>query len=111
MIYPQCTTDLFEVLISLAAFDLVPEDYYQPVQEWLLPLPSDYGLTYAFIELEYETGYIMVTMFFVLFLVALQTVYYIIFFLVYKITKRGMFKWSRLNKYSKSCLVDRYSFY
>ena len=71
MIYPQCTSDLFEVLINLAAFDLVPEDYYQPIQEWLLPLPSDYGLTYSFIELEYETGYIMVTMFFVLFLIAL----------------------------------------
>ena len=85
---PQCTIDLFEVFINLASFDLIPEDYYRPIQEWLLPFPSDYGPSYTLMELDYETGYIMVTMFFVLFLLALQSLKYIFFFLVYKISKK-----------------------
>lgn len=71
IVYPQCTKDLFGVLLNLASFDLIPEGFYRPIQEWLFPLPSDYGPTYALVELGYETGYIMVGMFFVLFLLAI----------------------------------------
>lgn len=110
IVYPQCTVDLFGTLINLASFDLIPEDYYQPVQEWMLPLPSDYGLSYNLIELGYETGYIMVGMFFILFLLALQSLSYLVFFLVYKVTKK-YWKSKKLNDYAKAQLVDRYSFY
>lgn len=110
IMYPQCTSDLFETLINLAAFDLIPEDQYQPYQEWLLPFPSDYGLTYNLIELGYETGHIMVSMFFVLFLITLQILYYVFFLLIYKFTK-NCWKSKRLNDYAKKCLVDRYSFF
>ena len=69
--YPQCVKDLFDVMIELAAFDIVPEDYYQPWQELILPFKSDYGYSHGLIELGYETGHILVTMFLIGFIIFL----------------------------------------
>lgn len=66
----------------------------------MLPFPSDYGYSHGFIEIGYETGHILASMFFVWFLVGLQIIYYIFFFLVYNCTKRTC-PGSRLNRYAK----------
>ena len=97
-------------MIELAAFDLIPEDYYQPVQEYILPIESDYGYSHSLIEIGYETGHILVTMFMKGLILVLQFFYYVFFFMIYKCTKR-ISKLKKLNDYSKSCLVDRYSFF
>lgn len=49
-------------------------------------------------------------MFFIGFIILLQFFYYIFFFMIYKFTKR-VWKNKKINDYSKSCLVDRYSFF
>ena len=69
--YAQCTADLFGILIDLAAFDIVPEEYYEPVQQYLLPFKSDYAYSHGFVEIGYESGHMLQSMFLVWFLVAL----------------------------------------
>ena len=108
--YAQCTVDLFDIMIDLAAFDIVPEEYYVPIQEYLLPFESDYGYSHGFIEIGYESGHMLQTMFFLTFLVFLQFLYYIFFYGVYIFFKK-VYTVQRVQVYAKSCLVDRYSFF
>jgi hypothetical protein len=49
-------------------------------------------------------------MFMIGLILVLQFFYYVFFFMIYKCTKR-ICKLKKLNDYSKSCLVDRYSFF
>ena len=97
-------------MIDLAAFDIVPEEYYRPLQEYLMPFKSDYGYSHVFVEIGYESGHMLQNMFFVWFLVSLQLAYYLFFFAVYHCTKRTL-NLTRLRNYAKSCLVDRFSFF
>ena len=107
--YAQCTVDLFGILIDLAAFDIVPEEYYEPFQQYLLPFKSDYAYSHGFVEIGYESGHMLQSMFFVWSLVALQLAYYAFFYVVYHCAKR--MEYTRMRNYAKSCLVDRFSFF
>lgn len=98
--YAQCTVDMFDTMISLAAFDIVPEEYYVPIQKYLLPFKSDYGYSHGFIEIGYESGHMLESMFFVTFMVFLQFVYYIFFYGVYLFFKR-IVPSTRVQSYAK----------
>ena len=49
--YPSCTTNMFEAILRIVTFELIPQNIYAPLQELMLDLPSDIGYSDKFLFL------------------------------------------------------------
>ena len=85
--YPSSTTNMFEAIITIVTFELVPEEYYEPLKELLLDLESDipYASEYPF--LQFETGFILNSMFTAFVILFLITVSYLVQYVLYMCMK------------------------
>ena len=85
---PACLTDLLIQIYKIVTFELIPEDYYQPVAEAILPMPSDIAFSAQFIVFEEELGYIIYAMFLPFFGILYFTLFYLANYILFKITKK-----------------------
>lgn len=76
----------------------------------MFDLPSDIGYSDKFLFLEYETGYILSSMFMMTIIVLLTTIIYCIQYCVYYITKQYDI-FPQVKKKMKAKLVERHGFY
>ena len=60
---------------------------YSPLRDYLFPFPSDIPYTEQFLELEIETGYIVSSMFLVLFMTILYFSAFSLNYLVYRVAR------------------------
>ena len=61
---PGVTSTLYEQILTIVSFEIIPESYYSPLLEYILDdLPSDYIFNDKVAQGGYETGYILVSMF------------------------------------------------
>lgn len=108
--YPPCTTNMFEAIIKIVTFELIPESIYAPLQDLLLDLPSDIGYSDKFLFLGYETGYILSSMFMMTLIVILTSISYCAYYGVYLLTKTYDI-FPQIKKKVKAKLVERHGFY
>lgn len=91
-------------------FDLIPEEYVEPVAEKVLQLPSDYAFSEEFINFGEESAYILMLMFLPFATIILTTLYYLSLLLFYKLAKALNICKNRRRK-AKQSFFDIYSFY
>lgn len=81
--YPSSTTNMFEAIIKIVTFELVPEEYYEPLKEALLDLESDMPYANEYPFLQFETGFILSSMFTAFVILFVITVLYCVQYLLY----------------------------
>lgn len=101
---------MFEAIIKIVTFEFVPEEYYEPLKEALLDLESDipYASEYPF--LQFETGFILSSMFtaFVI-LFVFSTSFFVMYLLHTCMNRNGVC--AQFQDKLKTKLSSRYSLY
>ena len=63
MKFPSSSTVVFEIVLGLVTFDVLPEELYGPVRDYLIEVPSDIVFYQHIAEAGFETGYILISAF------------------------------------------------
>ena len=74
---PACLLDFLTTIHAIVTFELVPEEYLDLVSDFIFNLPSDIPYMTHFVEYKQESGYILKSMFFPLFIIFVMILYYI----------------------------------
>lgn len=86
--FPSNSNAFFQQILSLVTFDIVPEEYYSPLRNWIFDdLPSDYFYHEQVAQAGFETGYIYVSMFFTFILITFFLLSVLLNFLIYNCFK------------------------
>ena len=101
--YPACITFFLGKLIKMVNFEVVPEELFNPVLEFVFPLESDITFSQDFNDMGYETGFALVSMFTYNCILMYGALYYSYYYLVYKHYKKMKTK-SHLRKTAKKNL-------
>ena len=82
--YPACITFFLGKLIKMVNFEVVPEEFFNPVLEVVFPLESDMTFSQDFSDMGYETGFGLVSMFTYNVILMYGGLYYSYNYMVYK---------------------------
>ena len=83
MKFPSSSVELFEMILGLVTFDIIPEEFYEPIRDSIFTLPSDIFYYQQIQDAGIQTGYILIESFMTFVLLGVMILGFIMHFCIY----------------------------